>query len=227
MTRMACARGHIQVDQFLDRQAISQVVADRIHIIQPVGHHFGLLVGLGFHVLFDAGVQETDVGDTVDHGLAVQFEQQAQHAVRGGMLRPHVQQHGLALDGPVGDQVLQIVYGDFLNIRHKRLASSFPHELPYVILFTASQVDLFKVEGELRFLVAQRIILAQRVAFPVGGHQDAAQVGMTLELDAEHVPQFALTPVGATIEVRNSWQGWVDARDRHAQFQNAGSWRPR
>ena len=44
-------------------------------------------------------------GMQLTHGLAIQFEQQAQHAVRGGMLRSHVQQHGFALDGPVRDQV--------------------------------------------------------------------------------------------------------------------------
>ena len=64
-------------------------------------------------------MQETDVGNAVDHRLAIQFEQQAQHAMRGGVLRAHVQQHGFALDGTVRDQVLQIIYGYFLDIRHK------------------------------------------------------------------------------------------------------------
>ena len=90
------ARRHIQVNQFLDRHTIRQVVAHRVHVIEAVGHHFGLLIGLGFHVLFDAGVQETDIGNAVDDDLAIQLQQQAQHAVRGGMLRAHVQQHGFA-----------------------------------------------------------------------------------------------------------------------------------
>ena len=129
MTRRAWARGgHVQVDQFFDRQRVGQVVADRVQVVQPVGHHLGLLVGLGFHVLLDAGVQETDIGDAVDHDLAVQFQQQAQHAVRGGMLRTHVQQHRLAAHRPFGDQVLQVINGDFENIRHVILA---PYSFAY------------------------------------------------------------------------------------------------
>ena len=40
-----------------------------------------------------------------------------------------------------------------------------------------------------------RVVLAQRVAFPVVGHQDAPQVGMPLEHDAEQVEHLALVPV--------------------------------
>ena len=111
-------RRHIQVHQFLHRHRVGQVVADRIHIIQPVRHDFGLLVRFGFHVLLDAGMQETDVGDAVDHRLAIQFEQQAQHTMRGGVLRAHVQQHGFALDGALRDQVFQIINGYFLDVTH-------------------------------------------------------------------------------------------------------------
>jgi hypothetical protein len=64
---MAWARGGTsRSNQLFDRQAVGQVVADGVHVIQAVGHHLGLLVGLGFHVLLDAGVQEADIGDAVD-----------------------------------------------------------------------------------------------------------------------------------------------------------------
>ena len=39
-------------------------------------------------------------------------------------------------------------------------------------------------------------ILAQRMAGPVLGHQDAAKVAMALEVDAHQVENFALHPVG-------------------------------
>jgi hypothetical protein len=62
---------------------------------------------------FDAGVQKADVRNAIDHRLAIQFEQETQHAMRGRVLRPHVQEHRLALEGFFGDEVLQIFYGNF------------------------------------------------------------------------------------------------------------------
>ena len=41
-----------------------------------------------------------------------------------------------------------------------------------------------------------RIVLAQRIAFPVLRHQQPPQIGMAVEHDAEQVPDFALEPVG-------------------------------
>src|ERR1035437_787484 len=45
-------------------------------------------------------------------------------------------------------------------------------------------------------LLKDRIILAQRMALPSVWQQNALQVGMPIELDAEHVEDFALQPVG-------------------------------
>src|SRR5579872_1534138 len=45
-------------------------------------------------------------------------------------------------------------------------------------------------------VAVHRIILAQRVAFPVERHQDPHQIRMIAEADAEHVKHFALVPVG-------------------------------
>jgi hypothetical protein len=52
-----------------------------------------LVIGLGLHILFDAGVQKADVGGQVDDGFAIQLDQQAQHPMRAGMLRPHAEEH--------------------------------------------------------------------------------------------------------------------------------------
>src|ERR1051325_2613188 len=41
----------------------------------------------------------------------------------------------------------------------------------------------------------ERIVLALRESLPVLRHQNAAAVGMAREIDAEHVPDFALEPV--------------------------------
>ena len=41
-----------------------------------------------------------------------------------------------------------------------------------------------------------RIVLAQRMALPVVGHHDAAQVGVAAEVNAEEVEDLALVEVG-------------------------------
>ena len=92
---------------------MTEVVANGVEIIQAVGHDLGLLVRLGFHVLFDAGVQEPHIRDGVDHCFTIQFEQQPEHTVGGGVLRSQVQEHRFASDGTLGDQVLYSIDGGF------------------------------------------------------------------------------------------------------------------
>ena len=62
---------------------------------------------------------------------------------------------------------------------------------PLANAFTSSPVgvgfalrDFASVESELHFLVAQRVIFAQRVALPILRHEDAAQIRMFIESDA-------------------------------------------
>src|SRR5208283_4458900 len=50
--------------------------------------------------------------------------------------------------------------------------------------------------GHDRLPLLEWIILAQRMADESVIEQDAAQIGMASELDAEHVEAFALEPVG-------------------------------
>src|SRR5687768_14883620 len=59
---------------------------------------------------------------------------------------------------------------------------------------------------ELDRLFSEREVFAQRVSFPVVGHQDAAQVGVAVEADAEHVVDLALGPVRGGPDVRDRWQ---------------------
>src|SRR5262245_40932062 len=46
----------------------------------------------------------------------------------------------------------------------------------------------------------ERILLAQRVPLPVVGQQDAPQVGMARERDAEQVEHFSLVPFRRTMD---------------------------
>src|SRR5579885_3127781 len=56
-----------------------------------------------------------------------------------------------------------------------------------------------------RFLerrTAQRIILAQRMAFPIDRHLDAPQIGMPFESDSKKIVYFAFRPIRARPNVR-------------------------
>ena len=89
-------RRNLQLQQLFHRQAPAQVVGKRRQVIHPVGQRDRLLIVLNFEFLFDAGVQEADVRLAGDDVLAIQLQQQTQHAVRGRVLRPHVQDHAAA-----------------------------------------------------------------------------------------------------------------------------------
>ncbi|MPN29762.1 hypothetical protein SDC9_177215 [bioreactor metagenome] len=50
------AWGRFKPGQFFQSQTVGEVVAHGVQVIHAVGHDLGLLVGFGFHVLFNAGV---------------------------------------------------------------------------------------------------------------------------------------------------------------------------
>ncbi|MCY1426696.1 hypothetical protein D9M71_425220 [compost metagenome] len=54
-----------------------------------------------------------------------------------------------------------------------------------------------------------RVVLAQRVAFPGRWHHDPGQVRVAGKVDAEHVPDFALVPVGVRPDAGHRWQAEV------------------
>src|SRR5438132_7254481 len=50
-------------------------------------------------------------------------------------------------------------------------------------------------------LLNDAVVLSQRVALPLFGQQNPRHVGMTRELDAEHIEDLALQPVGGQVDV--------------------------
>ena len=94
------ARRKLPVDahQFFDRDRISDVVGQRREVIQPIRVRDELGVS---HVLGDFFVAAMEIAH-VRHGLGddftVEFEDDSQHAVRGRVRRPHVQDHLFALN---------------------------------------------------------------------------------------------------------------------------------
>ena len=87
--------GNLELQQFFDGQAVAKVVCHGAEVVDAVGEGNHLLVELGFAGLFDSGVQVADFGIEADHDLAVNFQDQPQHAVGRWMLRPHVEDHVL------------------------------------------------------------------------------------------------------------------------------------
>ena len=90
---MRLARDLDIADQLLHRQRVHQVVGQVGEVIHAIGERDHLLPGLDLAFLLDPGVQKTDVGNSRQDGLAIQLQHDAKHAVRRGMLRPHVERH--------------------------------------------------------------------------------------------------------------------------------------
>ena len=134
------------------------------------------------------------VGSSRDDRLAVELEHQPQHAVRAGVLRPHVDGHRL---------------GANLRHRSRELAArrqSWPSRPALRVASTRSRcARMFAANSsavscsgdhDSRVLAdLHRIVLAQRMPFPVVGHQNAPQIRMAVERDAEQIEHLALGPV--------------------------------
>src|SRR3979411_1337057 len=69
---------------------VSEHRADVVDAI-GVGHEAVIADLLGYFL--DGAMEIADVRNRLAHYLAVGAHDEAQHAVRGGMLRPHVQRH--------------------------------------------------------------------------------------------------------------------------------------
>jgi hypothetical protein len=67
------------------------LVAHHRHVIQAIHVADRLVERLALGQLLGAAVEQADVRIGADHGLAVHFQDQAQHAVCGRMLRAEIQ----------------------------------------------------------------------------------------------------------------------------------------
>ncbi len=112
--------------------------------------------------------------------LAVELQHDAQHAVRARMVRPEVEEH------EIGVRALPLHAPVFRPELQGRLLAVF---------LVGRQAE------RLHFGGPGRMLLAQRMALPGRRHENPRQVRMAVERDAEHVPHFALVPVGRRPEV--------------------------
>ena len=101
----------LDAQQLFDRQHIAVLVAHHGHVVEPVHVADALIERLVLGELLGRPVQQTDMRvGTLDH-LAIELEHQAQHTVRGRMLRPEV--HRVVLD-----------------LRHRRVLQAGPPAAP-------------------------------------------------------------------------------------------------
>jgi hypothetical protein len=144
-------------------------------------------------------VQQPDVRVGALDDLAVEFQHQAQHTVRGRVLGPEVQRVVLDLGhvrAPAGVSAVPprgaavVVFADDAR---RDLARLDRHRLVdhALLLGVVAHLDVAR----------HREVLAQRMADEAVVGQDAAQVDMALEDDAEHVEGLALEPVGRRPQV--------------------------
>ena len=114
-------------------------------------------------------------GMQVDDLLVAQADDDAERPVGGAVLRADVEVHERGV-------VLGARQAPLLGLEAQLL-------LPLVGQLVG------QVEGAV-LGAARRVLLAQRVPLPPRRHQQAMEVGVAGDADAEHVPELALVPVG-------------------------------
>src|SRR5262249_2344387 len=97
-------------------QAVGSLVEQRRQVVRPSAERDALRPGTELHVLLNAGVQVADDRAQLGDGLPVQGQDQPEHSVRGGMLRPHVDDEPLlGYLGGGGDDLVPVLAADVVD----------------------------------------------------------------------------------------------------------------
>ena len=107
--------GHLvgDAEQLLDGQAVGRLLEHRRQVVHAGAERDALHPGAELHVLLDTGVQVADSRPGLGDGLAVELEDEAEHAVRRRVLRPHVDDDALLVErGGLVDEVVPVATGD-------------------------------------------------------------------------------------------------------------------
>ena len=83
----------LDLQQLFHRQGVGQIVSKVGQVVHAVGQRHYLLPVERLGLFLDAGMQEPDIRFGPADDLAIQFEENAQYAVGGRVLRSHVQDH--------------------------------------------------------------------------------------------------------------------------------------
>ncbi len=188
------AARNLDAEQPLRREAEGVLLVHRRDVIEPVEIGNCLQVGLVFDQLLGAAMKEADMRIDALDDLAVEFEHEAQDAVRGRMLRPEI-------DGEVasGGCVRRGILHDARIIRHHAfpLAFSSPGSTYFAPSHGLKIIEIAELLHELHRLVddtlllvvvtdldiaGQRKVLAQRIALEAVVGEQAAQVGWSAKM---------------------------------------------
>ena len=114
-TRMTLARSGIwsvMPSSFSTREAERRLVEERREVVHAGAERHALGPGAELHVLLDAGVQVADARAGLGHRLAVELEDQAEHAVGRRVLRTHVDDDALLVEGSrLVDELVPVAAG--------------------------------------------------------------------------------------------------------------------
>ena len=210
------ARRDLRLDpqQALHAQAVRGLVEDRRQVVRPGAERDALRPGAELHVLLDAGVQVADHRPQLDDGLAFQGQDQPEHAVRGGVLRPHVDDQALlARLGRLvggGDDLVPVLPGDVVDA-----PLGLGGHWYALLLLRRRHVGAAVFHRD----AAERVVLAPRVALPVVGHLDPGQRGMAVEDEPEEVPGLPLVPVAGRVDAHQRRHVGIRVGRAHLQPQ--------
>ena len=84
------ARGRLHIHQLLDRFAVAQAIRHSGDVIHAIDVGIEHRVGAVLSDLFHAAMQVSDDALGAQNFFAVQLQDDAQHAMRSRMLRPHI-----------------------------------------------------------------------------------------------------------------------------------------
>src|SRR5437868_4760765 len=118
-------------------------------------------------------MQIADVGDGIDHALAVELEDQAEGGVRGGMLRAEVQCPQVVLLGGA-------VFESGLGNGHQGMTKVEWRMEEQLGLVSLKHREIVSLPAALQW-----IIFAEREGGEFVRHEDATEIGMAVEDDAE------------------------------------------
>ena len=86
---------HVELEQLLDREHEGELVDLEGDVVDPLRVRDALPPGLALHRLLEAGVEVADHGRDPRHVLAVEVDDEPQHAVRGGVVGAEVDREDL------------------------------------------------------------------------------------------------------------------------------------
>ena len=103
----------LDVQEPLHAEGVGRLVVERRQVVHPGAERDALHPGAELHVLLDAGVQVADAAAGLGDRLALELEDEPEHAVRGRVLRAHVDDDVVValLGETVGDRV-PVLAGD-------------------------------------------------------------------------------------------------------------------